>query len=329
MQRLSDPTPRSLALKRAAWAFVFYLIGVILFGAWVRITHSGAGCGSHWPTCHGALIPLAPTLETKIEFTHRLTSGLCGIFSLALIAALVRRFGRAHRAIKAALVTLAFIILEGAIGAGIVLKELVGSDDSGARAIIISLHLVNTLALVSSAALTAWWSGGAPPLQLKGYGAAPLWLRLGWLCGLVALVATSMTGAITALGDTLFPIAPALGPGLLDKVRDDLSATSHFLVRLRVAHPVVAILSATYLMGLGNHIWQRARAPHAAKRWALIVVACVAAQVLIGLANIALAAPGWMQLVHLLMANLVWLGVWQMGCELLAMRPSATSERAS
>ena len=82
---MNELTGRRDALTRYAWAFVLYLIGVILFGAWVRITGSGAGCGSHWPTCHGELIPMAPATETIIEYTHRLTSGLCGPLALLLV----------------------------------------------------------------------------------------------------------------------------------------------------------------------------------------------------------------------------------------------------
>ena len=139
------------AFARYAWAFVAYLLAVILFGAWVRITHSGAGCGSHWPTCNGDLVPLAPSIETIIEYTHRLTSGALGILGLVLVGWAARQ--RRRRVLVAALVTLFFIILEALIGAGLVLKELVADDDSAARAIVISLHLVNTLMLTGAAAL--------------------------------------------------------------------------------------------------------------------------------------------------------------------------------
>ena len=106
----------------AAWLFLAYLVVVILFGAWVRISHSGDGCGSNWPTCHGEVVPTAPSTETLIEFSHRISSGLCGIFGLALLLWSWKRFGPGQVTGAVAL-TLLFIIFEGAIGAGLVLGD--------------------------------------------------------------------------------------------------------------------------------------------------------------------------------------------------------------
>lgn len=307
---MTTPAPKpSAALTRASWAFVAYLIGVILFGAWVRITHSGAGCGSHWPTCHGEIIPIAPTTETMIEFTHRLTSGLCGILSLIQLAWVGSRFGARSRVFIGAVVTLFFIIVEGAVGAGLVLKELVASDDSVARAVVISLHLVNTLALTAAASLTAWWAGAdeASPRVAHSWRRADVLLLIG---GMVALVATSMTGAITALGDTLFPVHAIDGQGLLARVRDDVSAANHFLVRLRVVHPIVAVFAATYLLALGSRMLSAPQPlPSPTRQLAALMMAAVGSQVVLGIVNVILAAPGWMQIAHLLTANIVWINV--------------------
>jgi heme A synthase len=276
-----------------------YLLFVILFGAWVRITHSGAGCGSHWPTCHGEIIPLSPSLETKIEFTHRVTSGILGPAVLVLLAWSWRRFGWGRVTITA-VVTTVFVIIEGLIGAELVLQDLVADDDSVARAVIISLHLVNTLILTGSAVLTAWWSFDDRRMSFSGLGRGS-WLLL---AGLLALVVTSMTGAVTALGDTLFPVAPA-GEGLLAHVRDDLSTANHFLVRLRVVHPVVAVVAAGALYGIGAWVREHAK-DRLTPRLARGLQHAVIAQVVAGIVTIGLAAPGWMQLVHLLMAQIVW-----------------------
>lgn len=285
--------------RRYALVIFAYLLFVILFGAWVRITHSGAGCGSHWPTCHGEIVPLSPSTETIIEFTHRVTSGLLGPAILALLGWSFARF-RGGRVTVAAAVTTVFVILEGLIGAELVLQELVADDDSVARAVIISVHLVNTLILTGSAALTAWWSFDDRPMSFSGLGRGS-WLLL---AGLLALVVTSMTGAITALGDTLFPVAPA-GEGLIAHVRDDLSSANHFLVRLRVVHPVVAVVAAGMLYGVGAWAREHTHDPFT-PRLARGLQHAVVAQVVAGIVTIGLAAPGWMQLVHLLMAQMVW-----------------------
>ncbi len=297
-----NPGP-SKAFTRYAWIFVSYMILVILFGAWVRITGSGDGCGANWPDCHGDFIPEIDEHATLIEYTHRVTAGILGPMGLVLIGWAYKRFGT-NRVFWASIVTMAFIIFESLIGAGLVLAELVGDDDSVARAVVIAIHLVNTLALTGSAALVAWWSTGKP---------LPRWSRrttLTWLM-LVAiggLVATSMSGAVTALGDTLFPTDPTIGDGLFAQIRDDLSPANHFLVRLRFVHPVVAILLAAYLMVL-SWIVRLRDVPPLVDRWAGWALALVVLQTVLGVVNIMLAAPGWIQILHLLLAQLVWLAV--------------------
>lgn len=278
-----------------------YLIGVILFGAWVRVTHSGAGCGNNWPTCNGTVIPLAPSLETAIEYTHRVTSGLCGVFGLLMVGAAWRIYGRGP-VLTTSILTLLFIVFEGLVGAGLVLGELVEDDASVARAVVIAIHLANTLLLTASAAFAAWAAGGRAIPRLGRLA------RSSFGPALLLIIVTSMTGAVTALGDTLFPIQPTLGPGLLDKVRDDMGTASHFLVRLRAVHPLVAVVVAGWLLKLTA---PRAFSPTPgiARSWARAAFISVIAEVAIGLLNIALGAPGSLQLAHLLVAQSLWVAV--------------------
>lgn len=291
---------KSSWLQKFAWGLVVYLVAVILFGAWVRITHSGAGCGEHWPTCHGEIIPFEPSTETLIEYTHRLTSGLCGIFAIILVvwAARVYRWGRVT---KGAVTVLALTIFEGLIGAGLVLAELVNNDDSVARAVVISLHLVNTLILMGAAALTAWWAGGEPAFELSRRTRLRPWLFL----AMALMIVTSMTGAVTALGDTLFPVDPTLGDGLLARIRDDLSPANHFLVRLRIVHPFVAVVAAAVIFGVSG-IVRYSSEDQTARRLAVGLAATVGLQTILGVVNVALHAPGWMQLAHLATAQVLW-----------------------
>ena len=301
-----------------AWFFVAYLIVVILFGAWVRITHSGAGCGSHWPTCNGAIIPASPSAETLIEYTHRLTSGLCGLLGLVVVFWAGRVYGAASGVFRAAAATFVFLMIEAGIGAGIVLRELVADNDSVSRALAVSIHLSNTLMLTGFAAYTAWLAGGGER------GAAPSG-RSAQACGigLALLVFMSMAGAVTALGDTLFPIEPALGPGLLDKVAADLSAANHFLVRLRALHPAIAIVGSVYLL------WLFGPAARRGGGWPRLVLAAVAAELAIGAANIALAAPGWMQLIHLAAAHGLWILTLLASLESVPATAPATAARVA
>jgi heme A synthase len=297
------PSPRFV---RFAWFFVAYLIVVILFGAWVRIAGAGAGCGNHWPTCNGDVIPQAPEMKTVIEYTHRVTSGLCGLLVLGL-AFWARRVSRP--VFYASLATLFFILVESFIGAVLVKKELVAGDASVSRAIVISLHLLNTMLLTAAAATVAWWAS-------RGVAALPrIAVSRGMIVAvLLCLVLTSVTGAVTALGDTLFPKQPALDGSLIASVRGDLSVGQHFLVRLRVLHPLVAVISAMIVLAVSLGLRRQIKGSSTGelrlirllKSWQHAVLL----QLVLGVVNIMLAAPGWMQIFHLLMAQALWLVVW-------------------
>ncbi len=286
---------RSERFTKAAWLFLAYLIAVILFGAWVRISHSGDGCGSNWPTCHGEVVPTSPSTATLVEFTHRVTSGLCGVFGLGLLAWAWRLYGRGP-VTRAVALTVLFIVIEGAIGAGLVLGELVADDASVSRAVVIALHLTNTLALTAFAALAAWRSGHPGRVEFLARR------RVVFALGIGLVVLTAASGAVTALGDTLFPRGVDVGPGLLAVIGDDLSAGNHFLVRLRVLHPVLAVVTAGYM------IWLLA-SEAGGNRWARAALYLLAAEVAVGFLNVALSAPGWLQVVHLLFAQALWMAL--------------------
>ena len=134
-------------------------LAVILWGAYVRASRSGDGCGAHWPLCNGTVaLPQAGATKTLVEFAHRATSGLDGLLVLALVVWAFVKFGRGHAVRKGATLTAVFIVTESLIGAGLVLLGLVANDASVARAVYLSVHLVNTFILVASLALTAWWA---------------------------------------------------------------------------------------------------------------------------------------------------------------------------
>lgn len=281
------------------WGVLAYNLAVILWGAYVRATGSGAGCGSHWPLCNGQVIPRAHEIETLIEFSHRVTTSLAGLLVIGLVVWATRRYPRDHQVRRGAWLSLFFIILEGLVGAGQVRLGLVADNASPARAVIGSIHLVNTFLLVGALTLTGWWASGGRRLQLAGQGA----LGVGFLIALSATLVLGMSGSITALGDTLFPV-DTLHEGL----QQDLSPTAHFLIRLRVFHPMIAVVVSIYSMVLA---WQAAKLrPNPNSRpFAIFLTALIVIQLLAGAINVVLLAPVWMQLVHLLLANLMWIGL--------------------
>ena len=288
-----------------AWGVLAYNVLVILWGAYVRATGSGAGCGRHWPLCNGELVPRAPAVETMIEFAHRTTSGLAGVFVLALVIWAFRAFPRKHAVRTAAVVSLVFILIEGAVGAGLVRFEWVADNASVERAAIMAVHLTNTFFLLGALTLTAWWASTLPAghrgrvLRIKGSGATG-----GLLAGgLLLILIVSAAGAVTALGDTLFPAG-----SLAEGVARDFAPTAHFLERLRVWHPLLAVLTALYLLTTLGLLAQW-RGTARIKRLVRLVQLLVVAQIVAGVVNLLLLAPVWMQLVHLLLADSVWISL--------------------
>lgn len=308
---------------RYTWLLLAYNLVVILWGAFVRATGSGAGCGSHWPSCNGEIIPRAPQVETMIEFTHRLTSGIVLILVIVLVVWAWRMFPRHHPVRLGAGLTLFFTITEGLLGAGLVLFELVADNASGARVISMALHLVNTFLLLAVLTLTVWWASNSGTIRLRDQGVT------GWLLAIamVVMLFLGVSGAVTALGDTLFP-AESLAEGLQQK----FSPTAHFLVRLRIYHPVIAILTGAYLFFMMRMINQQ-RPEATTIRLTHIVIALFVVQLIAGALNIWLLVPVWMQLVHLLLADLIWIALILYSAGILAWQtapvPYASNTRSS
>jgi heme A synthase len=286
-------------LAAFAWSVLAYNLAVVAWGAYVRATGSGAGCGSHWPTCQGDVIPRSPALATVIEYTHRLSSGLALLLTVALVVAAFRAAPRGHPARRGAVLSIAFMLAEAAVGAGLVLFGLVAGDTSLARGWAMSVHLVNTLLLLGSLSLTAYWASGGNEVSLRRQGAV---LPIA-VAAIASVLILGVSGAITALGDTLFPAA-----SLAEGVRQDFSPTAHLFLRLRVLHPVIAVAAAA-LVGFAAWAAATLRPNRSTRALAYAIGGLFALQLGAGLANLVLLAPVWLQLVHLLLADLVWIAL--------------------
>ena len=297
-------------LARYAWLVLACNVGVILWGAVVRATGSGAGCGSHWPLCNGEVLPRAPAFETLVEYSHRVTSGLALVLVLGLAVWAFRARPKGHPARRGAVLSLIFILSEAAVGAGLVLFELVAGDRSMARALFMATHLVNTFFLLAALTLTAHWASGGPPVRLRGQG--PLAAGLG--LGLLGLVAVGTSGAVAALGDTLFPAA-----SLALALQQDVSPAAHLLIRLRLLHPVLAAVVGLGLLLLAFTL-AHSRPGASTAAFARATAVLVAIQVFAGVVNVALLAPVWLQLVHLLLADLIWIVLVLLAASALASR---------
>lgn len=296
------------AHRLAAFSVAYYL-GVILWGAWVRIAKAGNGCGSHWPTCNGEILPLEGGTKTLIEFTHRVTSGAAGVLGVVLLV-LVWRAYRERRVRWAAGGQFVFLMIEALVGRLLVKRELVAEDDSIERAVVMAFHLVNTFGLMAATFFTAWWTrpslASAPPESAAGRSGGAVGLGV-WVSALV-LVVVSMSGAVTALGDTIFPPGARAEAGFLERVNHVGDGDMHFLIRLLVIHPLLAVAGAL-LVGFMAALNLAGPTRPAALR----LIGLVAAQTAMGVLNVTLGAPGWAQVVHLLLAQLIWLGLVELG----------------
>jgi heme a synthase len=283
-------------LARFAWFVVAYNVAVIVWGAYVRATGSGAGCGSHWPLCNGEFFPTTPQTQTVIEFTHRVTSGL----SLVLIAILLiwcwRRTAKGDWPRYSAVAAAVLLFNEALLGALVVLVDHVGGlDRSATHALFLCLHFGNTLLLLAALALTAKWLSNRD----GRFGVVPRpYQTIAMGLGLVSVIVIGMTGSLASLGDTLFP-----ADSLRHAVVQDFSSSSHILLRLRVLHPIAAVIGSLYVLWLLQAFWRKQERC----AWMSLLPITLTGQIALGAMNVILLAPVWLQMTHLLVAEIFWI----------------------
>jgi heme a synthase len=288
------PSP---ALRRFAWAVLVYFIAVILWGALVRATGSGAGCGDHWPLCNGTVMQHSPRVDTMIEFTHRLTSGLSFFSAVGLLVWTFKGTIRGHLARATAIATVAFTLVEAVLGAFLVKLGLTAQSHSPFRAPYLALHLANTLLLLAALTLTAHFLS-----REQGYlrNDVRLVAPIGASLGILVLLLVGVTGSLAALGDTLYPAR-----SLDTAIAQDFAAGSSWLLRWRWTHPTFAFLASIFL------IWILARAAQRNTHWdnralSAVVLILLAAQYILGVLDVVLLAPVGLQIAHLLGADALW-----------------------
>jgi len=314
----SSTGPRaSRALVRFGWGVLAYNLLVIAWGAFVRASGSGAGCGAHWPLCNGAGIPELKSRATVIEATHRATSGLALIAVVGLMVWTLRTLPRGHRARRAAIASTVFVMGEALIGAALVLFELVAHDASMKRGLSMILHLGNTFLLLGALAITVWTLGSARSPDPGSATEAGSAARVGRMtraivvAALASVLVLGSSGAIAALGDTLFPVA-----SLREGLAQDLSPLAHVFLRLRVLHPFLALATGALLFASASVV-RVANPNEHARFFARLVTVAFALQFAIGLVNLTLLAPIPMQIIHLLMADATWIALVLMAWETL------------
>jgi heme A synthase len=188
-----------------------------------------------------------------------------------------------------------FFIGEVLIGALLVLAGWVDTDASIGRTVAVPLHLVNTFLLVGAVVLVVHLAnGGVWPRYDRQRRSNQIGLVI---VGIMLLIAAS--GGLNALADTLFP-----PDTLLDGIREEFGPAAPFLVRLRILHPMVAIAGGLgVVMALRSPSFDRSGVVRNLANLAAVIVGIEA---VVGLVNVALLTPVEVQLIHLLIADVLW-----------------------
>lgn len=277
------------------WFYLFLNVLVILGGAIVRATSSGDGCGSSWPLCQGNVLPNFSLVKTIIEFMHRASSAVVGIGALVLVLAAFFVYPKKHVVRFTAIGVLWFVVFEGLLGAGLVVFGLVGDDSSVARIVMMGLHLINTFLLLGSITLVGALSSNYEIPEKIHLSKETVLFATFLLC----LLVTGATGAMTALSDTLF-LPKYVGENIIN----DLSNPTHILHFLRVIHPVFAIFSSIFCVFCIVKFWVQ---DHRSKILGGLVVIIICIQILIGIFNLSFLTPLSLQLLHLFLADMIWI----------------------
>jgi heme a synthase len=281
----------SQLLARFAWFVLAFMVLVVLEGAVVRATSSGGGCGNRWPLCNGDFFPHHPRLATVIEYTHRSLTGICSALVVALTGWAFYATKPGHRSRRAIVASCIFLLTEALLGAVLVLKGYVENNISVGRVVMQSIHFTNTLVLLGALSLTAWF------LTRRKNEPATTGADVKWLAWLTvgATILMGATGSLAALADTLFPSA-SVQSGLAE----DFAANAPLLVRMRWVHPAATIIGFVCVILLAARV---------RTKLSRVVFWLLMMQIVLGVADILLLAPIWMQILHLLGADLYWVAL--------------------
>ena len=303
---------------RFIWLVLAYDVLVVLWGAYVRISFSGDGCGRHWPLCNGELVPHAPQTKMLVELSHRVSSGGSLVLAFVLFVWAFRAFAKGSPVRRGAGFVLAFTSAEAIIGAGLVLLRLVAHDESLERGVSTSLHLTNTFLLLASIAITARVAAGGRPPSFRGHGS----LGALALVTLASVIFVGATGSIAALGDTLYP-SHSLAQGLAQ----DVSASAPLFIRIRPIHPFLAVGSGVLMLALATFAPMSNRSRSVATLSRSLSIAFFV-QVGLGVMNLKLLAPTWLQLLHLASADVVWVILVVLSTAILGEAGAVSGSRA-
>ena len=311
-----DEHAKLSGFSKFAWFVLGYNILVILWGVFLRASKSGDGCGQHWLTCQGEVVPSAPQLKTIIEFSHRITSSLDGLIVIALAVWAIWIWSRSKdettgRIMKTALGALLFVIIEGLLGAGLVLTGNTAENLTPERPFWMAAHLVNTLVLLALLTLTAFFAAGGPKLNFR----VQKKYIIAILAGVFMIFLVGISGSIAALSSMIFPSTT-----IAEGIAKDFSPTSNVLLRLRLLHPILSIATSVALIFIAGWLRKESGNDSGVTKWSNILSVVVLVQIAFGAATLLMLAPIVMQLGHLFLADVIWISFVLTSANFLANR---------
>lgn len=307
----------SLFARYSIFALGYNLL-VILWGVFLRSSKSGDGCGQHWLTCNGEVLPSAPQLKTVIEYSHRIMSALDGIVVLVLViwALIIWRktdTDQSWSTFRFAALSLVFVITEALVGAGLVLTGNTADNLTAARPFWMAAHLINTLILLVFLTLTARRAYGGEALNFN----VKTKYRSAIAVGAAAILVVGITGSIAALSHMIFPSGT-----IAESMAKDFSPTSNILLRLRLLHPITAILTSVFLVFLTGWLSKESGKNKLVARWSNILAILVLCQLAFGSFTLLTLAPIVMQLGHLLLVDAIWISYVMFSASFLSAVPA-------
>lgn len=283
-------------LRRLSYLSIALAYIQIVYGAVVRITGSGMGCGEHWPRCLGSWLPDLGNAQTEIELTHRVLGALLGLSILLLygIAWRQKRAGSedARRVFRSAQLSLLVVVAVGLLGRSAV--------KMGLQPYVVVVHLVGAvtlLALLSTTAIRAGGFGaaaslaGVSPKTFRSAGAA---VGLGFLVLVMGALTANVVGSAGSCGG--FPwcrTGMTSGPGL----------------HIQLTHRVLAFLLLFHVIGLTMGIVKHG-APVAVRRAAWSAFGLIILQVFVAAAMVEMKLPRGLQALHQAVGVLAWLAIF-------------------
>lgn len=285
------------ALRRLSLAALVLAFCQIVFGAIVRITGSGWGCGDHWPKCDGRWFPPFARVDLVIEVMHRYLAAGLTLAVLALVVLAWRRrsaaaIGAPGGVLRSASLALGIVVTTALLGAATI---RLGLDP-----FVIVAHLALAMSLLAALVVTAMRAGGLGARSVTGSAtAAKTWraARVAAILAFAVLVLGALTANLGAAGACLgFPHCRVS------------SSPDRGLVHLQLAHRVLAFLFAFHVLGAVMALRRRDDA-RTVKRAAAVALGATGVQILVAAALVETRLPPALQSLHQAVGTLVWIAI--------------------